>query len=140
MCVIIINMKQKLVTILLAIVALLGGSYGVTQLGSIQDGQAYNATTTLSGFIPGVPTGGMKLIKTGGGTLGSVVITKSAAGSLELYDATTTVNGAVYGTTTLASFDATALAGTYTFDVAFSTGLLVVVPAGNLSTTTITYR
>jgi hypothetical protein len=106
-----------------------------SKLGAI--GEAYSATSTAS--FPIAPNS-FRLIKAGYGTLGSVVITTNTIGQIELYDATTTVNGSVYGTTTLAKFGPSATTNTYTFDVAFSTGLLVVNPTGNLASTTITWK
>jgi hypothetical protein len=133
------SIKQKIISVLLAIVALLGGSYGVTTLGSINDGQSYNSIVTATG-----ETANKDLIKLGSGTLGSVVITGAAAGTFEIYDATTTNASLRTITATsslrkLASFPANAAAGTYVFDVNFNQGMIVAFTSTQ-GTTTITYR
>jgi hypothetical protein len=83
-------------------------------------------------------------IKTGYGSLGSVVITGAAAGVLNFYDATTTnatKRDATQATSTLlvASLPASLAAGTYTFDVTFSRGLIVDI-IGTAPTSTVTFR
>ena len=133
------KLKQKIITFLLAIIAILGGGYTATQFGSIQDGNAYSSVTTATGL-----TTAKDLIKLGSGTLGSVVITGAAAGTFEIYDATTTNTTLRTITATsslvkLASFPTNAAAGTYTFDTAFSNGLIVAF-TGTQGTTTVTYR
>jgi hypothetical protein len=107
-------------------------------VGSTVTGQEYNATTTS--YTWAAQTGGFQLIKKGSGTLGSYVVTSATAvGAISLYDATTTVNGGVYGTTTLAVIGTGAIGGTYTFDVNFSKGL-IVVPSATTATGTVTWR
>ena len=133
------KLKQKIITFLLAIIAILGGGYTATQFGSIQDGNAYSSVTTATGL-----TTAKDLIKLGSGTLGSVVITGAAAGTFEIYDATTTNASLRTITATsslvkLASFPTSAAVGTYTFDTAFSNGLIVAF-TGTQGTTTVTYR
>ncbi len=109
------------------------------RLGSIALGEAYNATTTQTSWAGN--SGGFQLIKPGYGMLGSVVITSaSSLGTINIYDGTTTVNGGLYGTTTLASINTGTLSGTYTFDASFSKGLIVVSTAGIATTTTITWK
>lgn len=103
--------------------------------GSIQDGQAYAATTTAAGDW-GATTN--RMLKVGFGTLGSVVITgATGGGTIELRNATSTIDPA---STTLAKFTAGAIGGTYTFDVAFSRGLAIITQSGVTATTTITWR
>ena len=104
-------------------------------LGSITEGQEYNATSTSSNGA-GLPA--RSVIKTSPGALGSVVITGATTGIINFFDATST-NHANHATTTIASIPASAAAGTYTFDVAFSRGLLVEV-TGVAPTSTITWR
>ncbi len=106
-------------------------------LGSVADNGVYSATTTDVGFFNGGTT--YKVVKTGPGVLGSVVITTATAGTLSLYDATSTVTNTLWATTTLATFRASVAAGTYTFDVSFTKGLLVDYTA-NIASTTITWR
>lgn len=137
---------NKTLTIILGFAILIGGLFGYNAiretpktLGSIQDGQAYSSITTATGL-----TANKDLIKLGSGTLGSVVITGAAAGTFELYDATTTNASlrtitATSSLTKLASFPTNAAVGTYTFDIAFSQGLIVAFTSTQ-GTTTITYR
>ena len=103
-------------------------------LGSIQDGQAYTSTSTASDW--GASTN--RMLKVGNGTLGSVIITgATAGGAIELRNATSTIDT---GSTTIATFVAGAIGGTYTFDVAFTRGLAVITTSGLIATTTITFR
>lgn len=78
------------------------------------------------------------------GTLGSVVITGAGAGTMELYDATTSNSSlrttvATTSLTKIASIPASAAANTYTFDVRTLTGLIWEA-TGTKATTTLTYR
>jgi hypothetical protein len=132
------NLKQKIVAVLLAIVALFGGGYTATKVGSVSEGSAYNSINTNTA------SSNKDLIKLGYGTLGSVIITGAAAGTFEIYDATTTnsVLRTVVATSSLiklASFPTNAAVGTYTFDTAFTQGLIVAF-TGAQGTTTITLR
>lgn len=139
------KMKYILGGIGIFIAVLLGTLYrGVNKnteqfisIGSVM-GVPYKATTTHD--FGSVAVGGSKVLKTGSGLLGSLVITNSTAGSLNFYDATTTVNGGVYGTTTLAKIGASLAAGSYIFDVAFSKGLIVEFQSTNVASGTITYQ
>jgi len=106
------------------------------QTGSVAVSNEYNATTTDSNWNSSAG----KLIKTGSGTLGSVVVTLSSNAPLYLYDATTTGPHSDHPTTTLAAFSSTT-AGTYTFDVSFMRGLIVVGQSSvGVASTTITSR
>lgn len=132
------KLKQTIITILIAIITALGGGYTAMNLGSTQDGQAYTSVTTATGLSY------KDLLKLGGGTLGSVVITGAGAGTFELYDATTTNSTLRTITATsslkkIMSFPASAAAGTYTCDCAFSQGLIAAF-VGVQGTTTITFR
>jgi hypothetical protein len=91
------------------------------KVGSIPIANDYVSTTTDSTFYV-FPF--YKVLKTGSGTFGSVVITNSMAGVLNVYDGTTT-NHLDRATTTLAKFGASAAAGTYTFDTRFMLGLII---------------
>lgn len=110
-----------------------------TNLGSVSRGESYQSVVTATEL-----TDNKDLLKLGSGVLGSVVITGAASGTFEFYDATTT--NATLRTITatsslrrLASFPTNATAGTYTFDVAYSQGLIVAFK-GTQGTTTVTYR
>lgn len=106
--------------------------------GSTQGG-SYNSTTTTQAMFTATR---FQLLKTGQGVLGSAVITNATAlAPFNLYDATTTVNGGIYGTTTLASFGATTVSGDFIFDSAFTKGLIIEFPSGaSPASTTITWQ
>ncbi len=110
-------------------------------LGSITDGQGYNATTTGS-QAQGIT--GVAQLKTGYGMLGSYVITGANTGTVNFYDATTTnINNRTNNTSTssilIASFPTNVAAGTYVFDTSVTQGLIAVV-SGTAATGTITYK
>lgn len=112
--------------------------------GSINDiSSAYEATTTRASFDGTAMTAtgaSPKTLSVGQGTLGSVVIVGASAGTIDLYDATTTGPHSDYtGTTTLASFPFSSTVGTYTFDVKYTHGLMLVL-SGTTGTTTITWK
>lgn len=80
------------------------------------------------------------------GTLGSFVVTGagSAGGTLDIYDATTTnvnlrTGQMATSTILIASMPSNLAAGTYTYDVQYNVGLLIIIN-GTLGTTTITWR
>lgn len=132
---------------ILLLVSLLGAWQNAGSVGaSTIMGNDYQATSTAGAIVFGASLGkaGGQLLKTGGGTLASVVITGANTGIVNFYDATTTSIGSRANVATssilLASFPANTAAGTYVFDAEFSDGLLVVLFAGNMPTTTIMYR
>jgi hypothetical protein len=131
--------------ILLVIIVLVGGLYFYNKgqkeplsLGSFGP-DPYNATTTVENYPD------LKVLKTGWGTLGSVIITE-AGGEFILYNATTTDiaagNDQRSSTSSLlmARFPASAAAGTYTIDAVFTDGLLIDFVSGTIPTTTITWK
>lgn len=71
-------------------------------------------------------------VKTGAGVLHSIVVGETAAGAISIIDNTTgsTVN--------LATLKASITEGTYTFDVAFTSGLRIIT--GAASKITVVYR
>lgn len=132
--------------VLLAIVAFLGISNIKTASASVAFGNDYSATTTAPNLVYGAQTATDMLIHKGQGSLGSVVITGANTGVMNFWDATTTNVSlrtgqiATSSLPLLASIPASAVAGTYTFDVQFGTGLIYDVPSGIIATTTITFR
>ncbi|MES2224144.1 MAG: hypothetical protein V4469_04405 [Patescibacteria group bacterium] len=109
-------------------------NYKPLTAGSIQDGMAYNSTSTDATW----GASAQRQLKTSGGTLGSVVITSATAGAIfTIKNATSTIDPA---STTLATFTAGALGGTYTFDAAFDRGLIVQMNSAIVASTTITWR
>ena len=107
--------------------------------GSVIQSGEYHSTTTRTATAGTALTSPTTLCSTAG-TLGSVVITGAATGIMNFYNGTTTTSNSDYGTTTLASFPASTAAGTYTFDLNATQGLLYEVISGTVGTTTITYR
>lgn len=107
-------------------------------LGSVTQGNEYFSTTTRNA-VTGAELTNLKVLKVGAGSLGSVVITGAGTGIMNFYDATSTVTNAEWATTSLAVFPGSTAAGTYTFDVAFSRGLLFE-EIGSVATSTITWR
>lgn len=106
---------------------------------SVSQGSSYKSVVTATALQ------NSGALNTTAGTLGSVVITGAAAGTFELYDATTTdvtKRAASLATSTLrrlASFPTNAAVGTYTFDSEYYFGLVVAFTSTQ-GTTTITYR
>lgn len=121
-----------------------------TSLGSTVGGNDYQATSTGFGAIYGAQSFnllavGSQVIKGGYGSFGSVIITGANTGVFNIYNATTTdinkrVQTKASSTILLASFPASATAGTYIFDEVFTDGLLIDLISGQIPTTTITYR
>jgi hypothetical protein len=75
-------------------------------------------------------------VKAGFGTLGSIVVNTTHATIIRVYDsASATSTGNL-----IASFPASAVVGTYTFDVAVSNGIVVDVPVGFAGNWTVTSR
>lgn len=116
-----------------AIIAFMFSTMSTDKFGSVQDGNAYNATTTGS-FAAATST----MLKLGQGTLGSVVIGVTSGTVFSLRDASSISDAA---STTLMSLAASPVIGsTMTFDVAFSRGLFIEFPASHVGRYTVTYR
>ena len=136
-----------LLILALSFVALLSYLAGIKEpraLGSIIESQEYIATTTAPNNVFGATVSSSRIIKTGQGALGSVVITGANTGIVNFYNATTSDVSKRTGnpaTTTIliASLPASLAAGTYVFDVAFTTGLFIDI-SGTVATSTVTYR
>jgi type II secretory pathway pseudopilin PulG len=113
--------------------------------GSVIQGNEYQATSTAANALYGARTDTEGLLKTGYGSLAQVTITGANTGILNFYNATTSNVNLRTGNTAsssilIASFPASAAAGTYTFDATVTTGLLYVLEGGNMPTTTIMWR
>jgi len=139
----------------IALVAIVGLCVGVVlgsvwfrpdvSLGSVNVTAEYTATSTAGSTGYGATITGSQIIRSGAGTLGSVVITGANTGIVNIYNATTSnvskrTGQPATSTILIASIPASAAAGTYTFDVTFSTGLYVDLISGVMPTTTITFR
>lgn len=113
--------------------------------GSTLQGQEYMATTTAANSVYGATVTGSTLIRTGSGSINSVIITGANTGIVNIYDATTSsilLRATRMSTSTIliATLPASIVAGTYTFDATYSNGLYVDLIGGNMPTSTITYR
>lgn len=113
--------------------------------GSTIQGQEYMATTTAANVLYGNTITGSQLLKSGYGSLGSVVITGANTGVFNFYDATTTnvslrTGNKATSTILIASIPASMAAGTYTFDAQYGQGLYLDVLQGSMPTSTITFR
>lgn len=116
-----------------------------TAMGSTIQGSDYQATTTAQSTAYGTTITTSKLVKSGPGSLGTVVITGANTGVVNFYDATTTdvtkrTNNIATSSILIASLPASLVAGDYIFDIALSTGLYVDLVSGNMPTSTISYR
>ena len=107
-------------------------------LGSALVGNDYQATTTRA--VTGVALPSYFVLKSAGGSLGSIIITGANTGVINIYDSTTTGMHSLYATTSVAMIPASAAAGTYTFDVDIQRGIVFELGTGLMPTTTITYR
>lgn len=139
----IFNNKWSIVVILAAITltAFLIFENAQTVVGSVDtDVGGYYSTSTRV-YPTGAALTNLTVLKSSSGILGSVVITGAGAGTLNLYDATTTNKNlrTRAATTTLLSIPASAEAGTYTFDIIFNDGLIYEI-SGTAPTSTITWK
>lgn len=143
---------QKLAGVLVAVLAVLGTISLLPEdngappvFGGVTQGNEYNATSTAANSLLGGQTLSINVLKTGQGSLGSVVITGADTGVLNFYNATTTnvnLRTGQKATTTIliASFPASTAAGTYVFDAVFTDGLLYSLFSGSMPTTTVMWR
>lgn len=117
---------------LIAVGLYFGSQAGVVQ-GSTLMGNDYIATSTRTVSGTSMVDG---MVKTTAGSLGSVVITGAEAGSITLYNATSSTD---IEKELLTTIPLSAAAGTYVFDISFPNGLYVDLN-GTVPTSTITYR
>ena len=81
-----------------------------------------------------------KVLKTGSGQLSMVTITKSTAGIINFYDATTTGSHADHATTTVGVIEASAPATTYFYYAGFSRGLIAEWGGNGVASSTILFH
>lgn len=130
------------VVVLAVILSLFSGGSSDSKVGSIERSNAYYGTTTYNGsgavniqkdaILQGYP-----------GEVGNVLITGAVAGSIILYDATSSNPNLTTSraSTTLAVFPASTAAGNYPVDRIFTQGLLVSFSSATaIPTSTITWR
>lgn len=109
----------------------------------VQQGDEYQATTTtstMSGTFDG-----LEVLKTGQGSLGTVIITGANTGGLVFFDATTTditkrAASKATSSIAIAEIPVSLAAGTYVFDAEFTDGLTIVRLSGSGPTSTVTWR
>lgn len=109
-------------------------------LGSIMEGGEYNSYYASSAIASSSPI----LLKTGWGSLGSIVVSSTTAATgyapITVYDAASTTAATSTATVLVKFSDDSQLNGTYVYDLSFSTGLMIEVPAAFNGLYTITYR
>lgn len=144
-------MNKILASLALALGLLAGLMVGNQQepvLGSVEVGNQYEATTTpaVATATNLCPQRNFTASSTTG-VLGSVNITESGAGTLTIYDATTTnvnLRSADQSTTSIrmAHFGASPTESSYHFDIGFKRGLLVdyTTTGTGVSSSTISFR
>lgn len=99
--------------------------------GSVVRGSEYQATTTTA--IPN----GHRFVKTGDSILGSIIIASSSAGTLKVWNATSTTDTA---STTAITFIASPTVGTYTYDMVMTRGIVLELGAGSNGSYNVTFR
>ena len=102
-------------------------------LGSVSVGSEYNATTTADMTAGAFAT----IISDAQATLGSIVVASSSAGTLQVWNATSTTD---VSSTTVTTLKASIGEGTYTFDLNLSRGLIVLPGSGFDGDYVITFR
>jgi len=114
---------MAIVVMLIGIAALALGVYTLPEqecpLGSVEQGSEYNYRQ----FTGAIAT--TTQLKSGQGVFGSVIITEDQAGAVVFYDATSTTAYSKTNGTRIADLQAALTEGTYTFDVAFTKGLVM---------------
>jgi hypothetical protein len=124
--------------ILLGFIAIKVNTTKESSVSSVNVGSSYKRMTTLA------TTSAAYVIKSGGGTFGSVIINTLGTGNVIFYDATTTdaTQRKISATTSLSIvgvISASQAAGTYTYDASFYDGLMAVY-SGAQGTSTLTWR
>jgi len=96
------------------------------------------ATTTGPSFnAQAANLGGFKMLRSGYGILDCVMISNETLGSFTLYDGTTTVNGAIYATTTLFTTYPSLAENNYCVEIQFQRGLVMEFQSPNVASSTI---
>lgn len=130
------NNKNKIVGLIVALLVFFGFATDNINLGGVQQGSEYNATTSISTsagthwLAKGIASGGTC-------ALGSVVIASTSVTTLTLWDATSTTDIA---STTIVTFKENVVEGTYVYDIVCFRGLIVETPSSFDGIYTITYR
>jgi len=128
---------EKVILSLAFIFALVGLFFAFTNtnsnLGSVDNGGTYTYKNIIAS---NASTTSAVSIKGGSSVLGSIVVLKTSATALAIYDGSATTTGA----TLIATLPASIAAGTYTFDLNVLTGLVLAGSVGFTGDYVITYR
>jgi len=126
-----LTIKQKIIGVLLALVAILGGGVASNQLGSVGVADEYRiATSTMDNTVPNSTA-----ICAAGQTFGGVLVTIAgvAGGNISLLDGTTTSAAHPdWATTTIVKLPTNLAVGFYPFDIRLKKGLVNDGLIGNL--------
>lgn len=101
------------------------GSAAVGQDGSV----GFNTSETADWGYTSLSASGNTLVKTGAGQLHSLIV-GTATGNITIYDGTSSGGTVILGTSALPA------AGVYNINVAFATGLFVVLSGAGVATVT----
>jgi len=126
------------VLVLVGILAVVGSRQsndrgGVLAGGITSDSFTYKNASSVASSTATVAT----RIRGGAGVLGNVTILTTSAHTLKLYDGS---SSATTSATLIGAFPASAVVGTYTFDVAFTKGLIVETQSGYAGSAVIGYK
>lgn len=131
------NIKQIIITFLVAIITLLGGNVAIDKFGGLSGTTgSFSTTTNATSWTQATR---QQVLKVGEGKLACFTTTDSTTGTLQLSDGTTTVSHADYATTTLAVIAASAAETTYCYNGAFNRGLVASWDSTGPSIGTITW-
>lgn len=101
-------------------------------LGSVNITGEYHSTTNTGGAV-----------KTSAGTLGSVIVSGTGSGNVDIVNATTT-DGTLRATAATSSLIVASVdlgtVGTFTYDIILTDGVVIDYDAGTTGTTTVTWR
>lgn len=132
----IINNIHKIIIAVIICATIIICTYTIKNgtFGSVADNgtYSYKNLTSANASSTAVTT-----IRSGVGTLGSMVVNTTHATIIRVYDGTTATSS---DATLIASLPASAVVGTYTFDVAVKKGIVLDVPAGFDGNYTVTFR
>ena len=117
---------NKIIISLLIALTLVAGVVVISQpsnvnLGSVETSYTYKNITATNASTTAAVT-----VRGGAGVLGSVVVLKTSATALGIYDGTSTTTGM----TLIGTLPASIAAGTYTFDVSVLKGVVLGSAAG----------
>ena len=139
------NMKDKIVVIGIVILIAMVGillARDSGKFGGIQTGEEYVATSTRN--FNGVAMSNLQVIREGYGSVGELTITGATAGTINLFNATTSnvnlrTGNKATSTILIATFPNSTAANTYQINSRFTDGLMVEL-LGTVPTSTLTVK